>query len=75
MTLTIDPHGTLRCLYTEAIPLGEIGRLHIVRASRVEPDEQGQWYADIVDGPLLGPYPTRSAALQAEVAHIEANTL
>ena len=74
MTLTIDPCGTVRTLYTEAIPLNEIGSLSIKRASHVEPDEAGQWFAEMIEGPTLGPFLTRSAALAAEVAYIE-NTL
>lgn len=77
MTLTIDPAGNVRCLYTEDIPLGTLGRLSIARASHVEPGECGTWYADLspVNGPMLGPFPTRSAALAAEVRWLERNYL
>ena len=75
MTLTIDPCGTVRTLYTEAIPLNEIGSLSIKRASHVEPDEAGQWFAEMIEGPTLGPFLTRSAALAAEVDYLETNTL
>jgi hypothetical protein len=39
-----------------------------MRASLVEPDEEGRWWADLspVDGPLLGPFRQRSQALDAE---------
>ena len=75
MTLTIDPAGNLRCLYTELLPLGNIGIVSIRRASHVEPTDQGEWTAEIIDGPTLGPFPTRSAALLAEVDYLETNTL
>ena len=75
MTLTIDPCGTVRTLYTEAIPLNEIGSLSIKRASHVEPDEAGQWFAEMIEGPTLGPFLTRSAALAAEVDYLETKTL
>jgi hypothetical protein len=38
------------------------------RASHVEPDDAGQWFADlaIMGGPRLGPFLVRSQALAAE---------
>ena len=68
MQLIIDPAGTVRCVYDETIDLGTLGHVHIRRGSHVEPDAQGQWFADMspVDGPTLGPFPTRSKALAAE---------
>ena len=73
--LTISPDGTARCLYTESLPLESLGACEIHRASNVEPDGIGLWYANIIDGPHLGPFPTRSAALAAEVEYLESNTL
>jgi len=68
MDLVIDSQGTVRCLYGETIDLQVLGQPHIRRASHVEPDEQGQWWADLapVSGPHLGPFAQRSQALQAE---------
>jgi hypothetical protein len=68
MHLRIDPDGTVRCVYAETIDLTSLGAVTIRRASHVEPDEQGRWWADLspVDGPVLGPFPSRSLALQAE---------
>ncbi len=34
--ITFAPDGTARCLWTEAVPLHELGRLAIHRASRAE---------------------------------------
>jgi hypothetical protein len=76
MQMVIDPQGQVRCLYTEALDLAAIGPLTIRRASHVEPDADGQWWADLapVSGPQLGPYyPRRSDALAAEQAWLEAN--
>ncbi len=69
MQLVIHPGGVVRCAYDEAIDLRALGRLSVARASHVEPDADGQWLADLgpVGGPLLGPFPRRSAALAAEV--------
>ncbi len=70
MDLVIHPGGVVRCVYDEAIELASLGRLSVERASHVEPDADGQWLADMspVAGPVLGPFPRRSAALAAEVA-------
>ena len=68
MELVVSVDGVARCIYDEALDLREIGRLSITRASHVEPDRDGFWWADTgpVDGPVLGPYGSRSAALGAE---------
>jgi hypothetical protein len=73
MQLLIDPQGQVVCLYGEAIDLAALGRLTIARASHVEPDADGLWWADLapVQGPRLGPFARRSLALQAEEQWLE----
>ena len=68
MELIIDPTGDTRCVYDEQINLASLGNLNIRRASHVEPNDQGEWMADMspVDGPTLGPFSSRSIALEAE---------
>ena len=68
MTLIIDPAGQGHCLYVEAIDLRSLGTIHIARASYLEPDDQGCWWANLspVAGPILGPFGLRSEALAAE---------
>ncbi|MCA9124643.1 MAG: hypothetical protein H6822_09040 [Planctomycetaceae bacterium] len=68
MELVVSPKGVVRCLYEETLPIATLGALQIARASHVEPDPKGQWYADLapVDGPRLGPFERRSEALTAE---------
>lgn len=68
MQLIVTSSGNIRCIYGEAIELSQLGRLSISRASHVEPRDDGQWQADLspVGGPCLGPFPSRSQALQAE---------
>lgn len=68
MELVVDAAGEVRCIYDEGIDLREIGTLKITRASHVEPDSDGNWWADMgpVGGPVLGPFKSRSEALVAE---------
>jgi hypothetical protein len=68
MELVVGVDGMARCIYDEALDLREIGKLQITRASHVEPDAEGYWWADMgpVDGPVLGPFMSRSEALGAE---------
>ena len=72
MELVVSCDGGVKCIYDEALDLREIGKLQITRASHVEPDAEGYWWADMgpVDGPVLGPYGSRSEALSAERAWI-----
>ena len=69
MELHIDATGEIHAIYSEVIDLAELGSMAIRRASYVEPDEGGQWWADLepVAGPRLGPYRRRSEALEAEL--------
>jgi hypothetical protein len=68
MELVVDAGGSVRCIYDEALDLRELGTLQITRASHVEPDVEGFWWADMgpSGGPLLGPFRSRSEALEAE---------
>ena len=73
MQMRIDPDGQVTCLYGEAIDLTVLGTLTIRRASHVEPDASGRWWADLAPmrGPRLGPFQQRSEALQAEQRWLE----
>jgi len=68
MELVVDAGGDVRCIYDEALDLRELGKLQISRASHVEPDWDGFWWADMrpSGGPVLGPFRSRSEALGAE---------
>ena len=68
MELVVDAGGGVRCIYGEELDLREIGKLQITRASHVEPDRDGFWWADMgpVDGPVLGPFRNRTGAMGAE---------
>jgi hypothetical protein len=77
MQLIVSPDGSLRCLYDEAIDLAALGSLSITRASFVEPDSAGRWFADLapVSGPVLGPFLRRTDALAAEQSWLESKWL
>lgn len=77
MHLVIEPGGVVRCIYSENIDLAALGSPAISRASHVEPDQQGRWWADMspVGGSVLGPFPNRSEALAAEQAWLDQNWL
>ncbi|MHC2066891.1 hypothetical protein ACYFX5_05440 [Bremerella sp. T1] len=77
MQLVISSTGAIRCLYDETLDLHTLGKPSISRGSHVEPNEHGQWFADLspVGGPKLGPFSSRSAALTAEVRWLEEHWL
>jgi hypothetical protein len=77
MQLLIDPQGKVRCLYSEDIDLATLGRLTVRRASSVDVDAQGKWWADLAlsGGPRLGPFEKRSMALQAEEGWLQIDML
>jgi len=68
MDLIIDPGGVATCIYGEEIELFTLGTVSIRRASNVEPDDTGNWWADMAPsgGAMLGPFARRSEALVAE---------
>ena len=68
MQLLVRPDGQVRCIYDELIDVTALGPVTIQRASYVEPDQRGLWWADLgtVKGPRLGPFASRSQALAAE---------
>ena len=75
MELVVGVDGMARCIYDEALDLRALGKLLITRASHVEPDRDGFWWADMgpVDGPVLGPFRNRTEALQAEREWVSAS--
>ena len=75
MELFIAPGGVVTAIYAETIDLEILGKPMISRASHVEPDASGHWFAHIVDGPTLGPFSKRSEALTAEINWLTENRL
>lgn len=77
MQIIVTGGGNVRGVYDETIDLSSIGTLDIQRGSHVEPNQEGQWTADLspVGGPTLGPFDTRSEALAAEVSWLHEHWL
>lgn len=77
MQFTINAQGQIEALYSdETLPIAkELGTVTLARASYVEPTADAQWTADLepVNGPVLGPFPTRKKALEEEVEWLEKN--
>ena len=47
ITIAFNSDGTAQCLWTEALPLHELGRLQITRASNIEfNNATQQWVSD-----------------------------
>ena len=69
MQIVIKPSGVFISIYNDAFDYGEFGKPQIRRASHVEPDNAGHWFADLspVDGPTLGPFDKRNEAIDAEL--------
>ena len=61
-TLRFQPGGSIDCLYTEAIPLRALGRLHVVQAMDIRfNDTTQQWNVHAVDtGHVLFSHGSRS---------------
>jgi hypothetical protein len=69
VVITIDLDGRVSFVYDDALAnVLDEGEARIRRVSHVEPAPGGGWEADMspVDGPKLGPFPTRGDALEAE---------
>lgn len=77
MIVLCSPSGDLKAIYDDALNLSEIGAYTVRRASDVEPDAEGQWWADLTksDGPKLGPFPRRGDAIRAEIEWLESTVL
>lgn len=77
VNLVFRSDGTVECIYDDALDLACLGRLTIARASHVEPTGSGQWTADLspANGPVLGPFRTRTEALHAERIWLEEHRL
>jgi hypothetical protein len=68
-TILFIPDGTARCLWTEAVPLQELGRLTLQRASTVEFNHPAQvWEVRLASDPgaVAFAHPSRETCLNWE---------
>lgn len=77
MIISIDRNGGVRAIYSDGFNWQALGKPLIQRASQVEPDHLGLWWADLglSNGPKIGPFAKRADALAAEMAWLEKNRL
>ena len=77
MIISIDTKGDIRGIYRDEFPWRELGKPMVQRASHVEPDSFGLWWADLElsDGPKIGPFARRIDAIAAEIAWLEKHRL
>ena len=75
-TLRFNPGGSIDCLYTEAIDLHVLGRLHVVRATDIRfCDKSQQWQVRCASsGKLLLTDPSRDACLSWEHQNLQPGT-
>jgi hypothetical protein len=71
ITISFTPEGTAHCLWTEALPLHEIGRLQVTRASNIEFNNTTQkWEVKDRRGRVRFIARSRSACLEWEQQHL-----
>lgn len=70
--LSVKTDGTLRCLWTDDLPLSAMGRLAIERASTIEFSHEAQRWQVVIDGEAAFSDPSREACLAWEHQHFNA---
>lgn len=74
--IKVDTNGIMSFIYSDDMAdLSKEGEVTITRASHVEPDGDGKWYADMspVGGPILSGFSLRQEALDAEISYLNSN--
>jgi len=70
--ISFNPNGTAQCLWTDAIPLHEFGRLQITRASNIEFNNgTQQWEVRDGKGKVRFIARSRSACLEWEQQNMQ----
>lgn len=67
--LSVATDGTLRCLWTDKLPLADLGRLTIERASTIEFDHAAQCWQVHINGTIHFSHPFRDQCLAWEHDH------
>ena len=75
-TLRFDSGGLIDCLYTDAIDLRALGRLHVVRATDIRfNDSTQQWDVhDAGNGQVLFSHQSRNDCLRWEQDNLQPST-
>jgi hypothetical protein len=72
ITISFTPEGTAQCLWTEAVPLHEIGRLQVTRGSNIEfNNSTQQWEVKDRRGHMRFFSKSRSACLEWEQTNLQ----
>jgi hypothetical protein len=72
INISFKPDGTAQCLWTEALPLQELGRLEITRASNIEfNNATQQWEVKDCKGKVRFFARSRSACLEWENQNLQ----
>jgi hypothetical protein len=72
INISFTPEGTAHCLWTEALPLHEIGRLEVTRASNIEFNNASQqWEVKDRRGRLRFIAKSRSTCLEWEQLNLQ----
>jgi hypothetical protein len=72
INISFQPDGTAQCLWTEALPLHELGRLEVTRASTIEFNNSTQhWEVKDRRGKIRFIAKSRSACLEWEQLHLQ----
>ena len=76
-SLRFNPGGRIDCLYTEAINLRALGRLHVVRATDIRFNiTTQQWDVHAADtGQVLFSHPSRTECLRWEHTNLQPQPL
>jgi len=77
MIISVDRTGGVKAIYSDGFNWQALGNTLIQRASHVEPDIWGLWWADLAlsGGPRIGPFAMRAHAIAAEQRWLEKNCL
>ena len=72
INISFQQDGTAHCLWTEAVPLNELGRLQVTRASNIEFNNSTQnWEVKDRRGKIRFIAKSRSACLEWEQQHLQ----
>ena len=73
IVIQFDSEGTGRCLYTEAVPMANIGRLSVERASAVEFNGASQEWEVVIAGDTAPSFshPSRAKCLEWEIETLQ----